>query len=50
MLKGAGASALTVSFYLIYLALCLTPLIINLYADWRWRVVAKAGERNAAKL
>jgi len=50
MLQGAEANALTVSFYLVYLALCLTPLIINLYADWRWRAVAKAGEQNAANL
>lgn len=35
-LKGVGASPFTVSFMLVYLALCLTPLIMNLYADRAW--------------
>lgn len=47
-MKGMAASILTVSFYLVYLALCLTPLLINLWADWRWRRLLKgeAGLQN----
>ena len=36
-MKGATLSPFAASFYLVYLALCLTPLLINICADWSWR-------------
>lgn len=47
MLRGAAASVLTVSFFAVYLALCLTPLIVNLWADWQWRRMKRAEVENA---
>lgn len=36
-MKGFAVSAFSASFYLVYLALCLTPLAINVWADLSWR-------------
>ena len=36
-LKSAALTPLTASFYLVYLALCLTPVALNIYASWKWR-------------
>ncbi len=36
-MKGADMSPLNLSFLLVYLALCLTPLIFNMREDRRWR-------------
>lgn len=35
-LKGTDLSPFPLSFMVTYLALCLTPVIINLYEDWRF--------------
>ena len=39
--KGGPLTPLTVSFQLVYLALCLTPVILNMRADWAWHVLQK---------
>ncbi len=36
-LKGAGFGAFPVSFFLVYFALCLTPVILNRREDMKWR-------------
>ena len=36
-IKGAGAAPFPVSFLLVYLALCLTPLILNGREDAKWK-------------
>ena len=36
-MKGAGFGAFPLSFLLVYLALCLTPLILNRREDVKWR-------------
>ncbi len=36
-IKGVAMGPLSISFLLVYLALCLTPVIINVAADWRWK-------------
>ena len=36
-IKGIDASPLVVSFQLVYLALCLTPVILNITEDRKWR-------------
>lgn len=36
---GIGVSVIAVSFQLVYLALCLTPIILNLYEDRKWRTI-----------
>lgn len=36
-IRGAAWSPMTVSFQAVYLALCLTPVGLNLQADWAWR-------------
>lgn len=41
--KGAPMTPLTVSFQLVYLALCLTPLILNLYEDRIWKRLEAEG-------
>ncbi len=46
-MKGTAASVLGTSFFAVYLALCLTPLAINIWADWRWRQLVKAEVKNA---
>ncbi|WP_297721411.1 energy-coupling factor transporter transmembrane component T [Intestinimonas sp.] len=42
--KGVPLTPLTVSFQLVYLALCLTPVILNMRADWAWHVLQKERE------
>ena len=32
-IKGVGAGAFSISFQAVYLALCLTPVVLNLYED-----------------
>ena len=32
---------IVIFFHLVYLALCFTPLAMNLYADWRWKQIRK---------
>ena len=39
--KGVPLTPLTVSLQLVYLALCLTPVILNMRADWAWHVLQK---------
>jgi len=34
---------IVIFFHLVYIALCFTPLIMDLYADWRWKQVQKEG-------
>lgn len=41
--KGAPVTALTICFQLAYLALCLTPVLLDLQADWTWRRRRKEG-------
>ena len=36
-MKGAPWTALTVCLQAVYLALCLTPVIVDLWEDWKWR-------------
>lgn len=43
MLLGVKASPLMVSFMLVYLALCLTPLIMNVKEDRKWHALTSAG-------
>jgi len=42
--RGGGVSVWTVSFQLIYLALCLTPVLMDAYADRRWKNIVNGGE------
>ena len=42
--KGVPLTPLTVSLQLVYLALCLTPVILNMRADWAWHVLQKERE------
>lgn len=42
-IKGAPLTPMTVSFQLVYLALCLTPLILNLYEDRFWKRLEAGG-------
>jgi len=44
-MKGVPLSPFPVSFMLVYLALGLTPVILNLAADYNWRSVQKNAER-----
>lgn len=36
-MKGVAWTPLTVCFQAVYLALCLTPVALDLWADWNWR-------------
>lgn len=45
-IKGAPITMLTSCFYLCWLALCMTPLIMDVYADRTWRALQNA--ENAA--
>ena len=38
--KGADISAAVVFFHLVYLALCFTPVAMNVWADVRWKKIA----------
>lgn len=41
--KGAGVTPFTVSFQLVYLALCLTPVLLNRLADRTWARITQGG-------
>ena len=43
LLLGAPVQPLTVSFQLAWLLLCLTPLLMDAAADWRWRKISSEG-------
>ena len=38
--KGADFSPAVIFFHLVYLALCFTPVVMNVYADVRWKKIA----------
>ncbi len=42
-MKGGVINPLTVCFQLSYLALCLTPVFLNLAADRKWRTISEGG-------
>lgn len=42
-MKGAAMTPLAVSFQLVYLALCLTPVILNRLADRKWAQITQGG-------
>lgn len=48
-MKGTAITPFTVSFQIVYLALCLTPVIINKIADKTWERITK-GEQPCAKV
>ena len=37
MLRSAKVTPLSISFFMVYLALCLTPVILAGYSAWRWQ-------------
>ena len=41
--KGTGVTPFTVSFQLVYLALCLTPVLLNRLADRTWARITQGG-------
>lgn len=43
-IKGAAAAPFTVSFQLVYLALCLTPVLLDRYAERTWRRLYQRGD------
>lgn len=47
--KGAEMSPLTISFQLVYLALCLTPVLLNLQEDCFWKRQMRQGEGPCCK-
>ncbi len=38
-MRGVGLQAFSLSLYLSYLGLSLSPMVINLKEDWKWRVI-----------
>ncbi len=38
-IRGAAATPFTVSFQIVYLALCLTPMILNRWEDKKWKLL-----------
>ncbi|MBO4331396.1 MAG: energy-coupling factor transporter transmembrane protein EcfT [Oscillospiraceae bacterium] len=44
--KGVELNCLTLTFPLCYLAMCLTPLIINVEADRKWKRIMASGGNN----
>lgn len=48
-IKGVGLTAFPLSFMLVYLALCLTPVILNAAADRAWRRVRENAEGGSAR-
>lgn len=48
--KSATISPLTISFQLVYLALCLTPVLLNLQEDCFWKRQAEKGENTCCKV
>lgn len=47
--KGAAISPLTISFQMVYLALCLTPVLLNVREDRFWKRQAEKGEGPCCK-
>lgn len=43
IIKGTLTGAFPISFQLVYLALCLTPVILNLAEDRKWRTIENGG-------
>ena len=41
LLKGTLVGIFPISFQMVYLLMCLTPVIINIYADKQWRIRQK---------
>ena len=48
--KSAAVTPFTVSFQLVYLALCLTPVILNRLADRTWARIAPGGGQPCSKV
>lgn len=48
--KGAAVTPFTVSFQLIYLALCLTPVLINKTEDRKWAKISHTGGTSCSKV
>ena len=48
-MKGAAFTPMTISFQLVYLALCLTPVLVDRWADWSWRKLEKAEGQTCAR-
>ena len=48
-MKGAALTPMTISFQLVYLALCLTPVLVDRWADWSWRKLEKAEGQTCAR-
>jgi energy-coupling factor transport system permease protein len=42
-IKGAELLPLTVAFQAVYLALCLTPVLLDIYENYRWRKLEEGG-------
>jgi energy-coupling factor transport system permease protein len=42
-IKGAELLPLTVAFQAVYLALCLTPVLLDVYENYRWRKLEEGG-------
>lgn len=40
-MKGVAVGAFPISFQLVYLALCLTPVLMNVHEDLKWRKLAE---------
>ncbi len=38
-MKGVGLATYPISLYFCYLALCLTPIVINIKEDWKWKAI-----------
>lgn len=49
-MKGAALTPFTVSFQLVYLALCLTPVIVNKLDDRKWARITQAGGTSCSKV
>jgi energy-coupling factor transport system permease protein len=48
-MKGVPISPFPISFMLAYLALCLTPVILNLASDRNWRSIRENTERGRSR-
>ena len=48
--RGAAVTPMTVSFQLVYLALCLTPVILNRTADRKWARLTQEGGTSCSKV
>ena len=48
-IKGVPPGPFPISFLLVYLALCLTPVLVDRWADWSWRKLEKAEGQTCAR-